>query len=189
MNFTVSTTNESHLGDEETFKAVFDAHYRRLVLFANSFLLDLSAAEDIVQTIFLNLWQKGFDNKSASSIQAYLYAAVKNRCLNEIRDQNVRDTHNLRYVQAMLNVWEDGEDSQVLLEELKKSISKLPEQVRHTIELRYFQGKSVSETAGILNVSENTVKTQIRRGRATLKLALSEVRLKIFFLLVTLLAE
>jgi RNA polymerase sigma-70 factor, ECF subfamily len=184
---TIQETN--HLEDEIAFKSIFDAHYQRLVLFADSFIWNTAAAEDIVQTVFTELWQQGTWKDRTLATQPYLYKAVKNRCLNEIRNQNVRDSHNLRYVQAMLNVWEDGDDSQALLEELKKCICNLPEQVRRTIELRYFHGKSVSETAGILNVSENTVKTQIKRGRATLKLSLSEVRLKIFLLLVTLLAD
>jgi RNA polymerase sigma-70 factor (family 1) len=184
------TVQEINGSEEEiAFKSIFDAHYQRLVLFADSFLLNTAAAEDIVQTVFADLWQQGLWKDRTLAIQPYLYKAVKNRCLNEIRNQNVRDSHNVRYVQAMLNVWEDGEDHQALFEELKKCICNLPEQVRRTIELRYFHGKSVSETADILNVSENTVKTQIKRGRASLKLTLSEVRLKIFLLIVTLLAE
>lgn len=183
------TIQEGSNLEEGAFKALFDAHYQRLVLFADSFLLDTSAAEDIVQTVFTDLWQRALWKDPAFVVRAYLYTSVRNRCLNEIRNQNVRDSHNLRYVQAMLHVWEDGDDSEALLEELKRGIRDLPEQVRRTIELRYFHGKSVSETADILNVSENTVKTQIKRGRASLKLSLSEVRLKIFLLLVTLLAD
>jgi len=177
------------LEEEIAFKSIFDAHYQRLVLFADSFLMNTAAAEDIVQTVFTDLWQSGVWKDRTLATQPYLYKAVRNRCLNEIRNQNVRDSHNLRYVQAMLNVWEDGEDGQALLEELRKCILHLPEQVRRIIELRYFHGKSVSETAHILDVSENTVKTQIRRGRASLKLTLSDVRLKIFLIVVTLLAE
>ncbi|MBT1689125.1 sigma-70 family RNA polymerase sigma factor [Dawidia soli] len=183
------TIQEGSNLEEGAFKSLFDAHYQRLVLFADSFLLDTSAAEDIVQTVFTDLWQRALWKDPAFVVRAYLYTAVRNRCLNEIRNQNVRDSHNLRYVQAMLYVWEDGDDGEALLEELKRGIRDLPEQVRRTIELRYFHGKSVSETADILNVSENTVKTQIKRGRASLKLSLSEVRLKIFLLLVTLLAD
>jgi RNA polymerase sigma-70 factor (ECF subfamily) len=188
MDVTGTTYDENRRG-EEAFKAIFDAHYQRLVLFADSFVLNTSAAEDIVQTIFTDLWQSGRWQNPSLATQAYLYAAVRNRCLNEIRHQNVRDTHNIRYVQAMLNVWDDGEDGEALLDALKKSISRLPEQVRHTIELRYFHGKSIAETAAILHVSENTVKTHIKRGRATLKLSLGDVRVKIFLALVTLLAD
>lgn len=182
------TYTETDSWDAKTFKALFDAHYQRLVLFANSFLLDTAASEDIVQTIFLTLWQRG-ESLSLTSIKSYLYRAVRNRCLNEIRHQNVRDTHNLLYVQAMLNVWNDGEDSTQLLHELTQAVAKLPEQVRRTIELRYFHGKSIAETALTLNVSTNTVKTYLKRGRNTLKLSISDVRVKLFFLFVTLLTD
>jgi RNA polymerase sigma-70 factor (ECF subfamily) len=189
MDFTGTTYDDEQRRGEDAFKAIFDAHYPRLVLFADSFLLSTSAAEDIVQTIFTDLWQSGRWQNPSLAIQAYLYAAVRNRCLNEIRHQNVRDTHNIRYVQAMLNVWDDGEDGAAMLEALRRCISRLPEQVRRTIELRYFQNKSVAETAAVLHVSENTVKTHLKRGRATLKLSLGDVRLKIFLALVTLFAE
>jgi RNA polymerase sigma-70 factor (family 1) len=188
MDFT-GTTYDEQRRREEAFKAIFDAHYQRLVLFADSFLLNTSAAEDIVQTIFTDLWQSGRWQNPSLAIQAYLYAAVRNRCFNEIRHQNVRDTHNIRYVQAMLNVWDDGEDGAALVEALQKCIRQLPEQVRRVIELRYFQSKSVAETAAILHISENTVKTHLKRGRATLKLTLGDVRIKIFLTLVTLLAD
>jgi RNA polymerase sigma-70 factor (ECF subfamily) len=92
--------------------------------------------------------------------------------------------HDLRYVQAMLNVWEGG-DEEMLLEELRKCVSKLPNQIRRIIELRYFEGKSVIETASILKISPNTVKTQIKRGRAQLKVSLSHSSIKIFLALVT----
>lgn len=189
MDFKGIGSEENNLGDEVTFKSIFDGNYQRLVLFADSILLNTSAAEDIVQNIFADFWQSGIWKNRAASMKGYLYKTVKNRCLNEIRNQNVRDTHNLRYVWAMLNVWENGEDDHILLEELKKSIIKLPEQVRRTIELRYFESKSVSETANILNVSPNTVKTQIQRGKNQLFIALSEVRSKVFFALVTLLID
>ena len=189
MDIQGTTEDTNHLEGELAFKSLFDAHYQRLVLFADSFIWNTAAAEDIVQAVFTDLWQRGTLKDLGPAARSYLYTAVKNRCLNEIRNQNVRDSHNLRYVQAMLNVWEDGEDSSALLEELRNCIRSLPEQVRRTIELRYFHGKSVSETAEILNVSENTVKTQIKRGRASLKLSLSEVHPKLFLILVTLLTE
>lgn len=160
--------NSEH--DSDRFKLLFDTHYRKLVIFANSFVLNLAAAEDIIQTVFVEIWQNGAWKSESISIKSYLYTAVKNRCLNEIRNVNVKDAHNLQYVQAMLDVWEDGErEDDDLMTELRKCIELLPAQVRRIIELRYFEGKSVSETASILRVSPNTIKTQIKRGRANLK--------------------
>jgi len=189
MDFKGIGSDDNNLTDEAAFKSIFDGNYQRLVLFADSFLLNTSAAEDIVQNIFADFWQSGIWKNKEVSLKGYLYKTVKNRCLNEIRNQNVRDSHNLRYVRAMLNVWEDGENDHTLLSALTKSLNKLPNQVRRAIELRYFESKSVSETAYILNVSENTVKTQIKRGKNRLLITLSGVRSKIFFMLVTLLMD
>jgi len=169
MQFETTIQNKNHTQDSERFKLLFDTYYRRLIVFADSFLLNTPAAEDIIQTIFVEIWQSGIWKSEAVSIQSYLYKAVKNRCFNEIRNRNVKDSHNLQYVQAMLNVWDKDDSDDQLIEELRKSIALLPSQVRLIIELRYLEGKSVSETANILKVSPNTIKTQIKRGRANLK--------------------
>lgn len=171
--------------DAAGFKLLFERYYNSLLIFANSFLLNDSAAEDIIQTIFVEVWQNGVWKKDQLALQGYLFAAVRNRSLNEIRNRKVKDTHDLRYVQAMLNVFDEGEMEEQLVIELKKRIAELPRQVKHIIELRYFEGKSVSETAEMLNISPNTVKTQVKRGRASLKIALLGIKLKIFFLFVT----
>jgi RNA polymerase sigma-70 factor, ECF subfamily len=171
--------------DLDSFKSVFDTYYKNLVVFAESYLLNRAAAEDVVQTVFEYIWQRDTWRDPAISIRAYLYTAVKNRCINEIRHRNVKDVHDLRYVQAMLNVREDSGDHELLQDELRKCISTLPTQIRRIIELRYFEGKSVIETASILKISPNTVKTQIKRGRAHLKVSLLDVKVKIFLLLVT----
>lgn len=173
MQLESTASDKSILLDSDRFKLLFDAYYRKLVIFADSFLLNTAAAEDIIQSIFADVWQSGVWKNSSISIQSYLYTAVKNRCLNEIRNRNVKDTHHLQYVHAMLNVWENDESDDALLEELKKCVAALPAQVRLTIELRYFEGKSVTETANILQVSPNTIKTQIKRGRANLRELLS----------------
>jgi RNA polymerase sigma-70 factor (ECF subfamily) len=169
MQFERTIRNKNSAQDSDRFKLLFDTYYRKLVIFADSFLLNTPAAEDIIQTIFVDIWQSGVWQNETVSIQSYLYKAVKNRCFNEIRNRNVKDSHNLQFVQAMLNAWEDDESDDQLIEELRKSIASLPGQVRCIIELRYFEGKSVAETANILKVSPNTIKTQIKRGRANLK--------------------
>jgi len=185
MQFESTIGNKNTSRDTARFKLLFDTYYRKLVVFADSFLFNQQAAEDIVQSIFVDIWQSDIWQNESVAIHSYLYKAVKNRCLNEIRNRNVKDSHNLQYVQAMLNVWEGDEDD-ALMDELRKSVASLPSQVRRIIELRYFEGKSVSETATILKVSTNTIKTQVKRGRANLKEHFDDLGLKnIFLLLVT----
>jgi RNA polymerase sigma-70 factor (ECF subfamily) len=156
--------------NELQFKGIFDKHFSGLIRFANRYVLNRPIAEDIVQGVFIELWEKrdtifSIDN----SIQAYLFTAVKNRCLNEIRNQHVKDTNNFRYSLAMLVARDENHEHSRDEVEVTSAINLLPPVVRRTINLRYFEGKSIHEISAILNVSKNTVKTNLKRAKSKLK--------------------
>jgi RNA polymerase sigma-70 factor (family 1) len=156
--------------NELQFKGIFDKYFSGLIRFANRYVLNSAIAEDIVQGVFIELWEKRatiflIDN----SIQAYLYLAVKNRCLNEIRNQHIKDTINLRYSLALLVARNDNHEHTSYEKELTNAINRLPPVVRLTINLRYFEGKSVHEISSMLRVSKNTVKTNLKTAKSKLK--------------------
>ena len=170
------------------FKLLFKQYYPGLVRFAQSFLLDQQTAEDVVQNIFIHLWENAKGIKFDESSQAYLFKAVKNRCLNKLRNKNIRDRHNLLYLEGLI----ERLSSQEILDfptqkELKKALNSLPPQVKVIIEEKYIYNKKLKEIAADLGVSTNTVKTQLQRGKHKLKHALGVKSPKIILLLLSLL--
>ena len=176
-----------HDGNRSDFKKLFKENYELLVNFATSFLMSRSEAEDVVQNIFTHLWENSKGITFDQSLKAYLFKAVRNRCFNKLRNKNVRDRHNLLYLEALITSYSREEETDEVVErELKKAIGNLPPQVKSIVEQKYFHNKKIMEIADHLGVTKNTVKTQLQRGKAKLKKSLGINSSKLVLLLVCL---
>ena len=71
--------------DLESFKIVYHHYYKSLCFFASEYIKEDNLSEDIVQDVFTQLWEKAPGLEDASKLQGYLYAMVRNKCLNQIR--------------------------------------------------------------------------------------------------------
>ncbi len=157
-------------GDESSFRSIFEEYYSPLVSFANSYLLDRAEAEDVVQTVLINLWEKARYLEIESSIDAYLFTCVKNSCLNQLKVLNIRDKNNILFVEGLMSYYSENDRVDPNLEQkLKLAIAELPARVQEIIRLRYGRSKKISEISTILDISENTVKTQLKRGKEKLR--------------------
>ncbi len=166
-----SKNKASFIETELQFRGIFDKYFSGLVRFANRYVLNRQIAEDIVQGVFVELWEKRtniflIDN----SLKVYLFTAVKNRCLNEIRNQHIKDANNMRYALAIVISHHKNENLISHHDEITNAIKRLPHAVQLTINLRYFQEKSIEEISSMLGVSKNTVKTNLKRAKSKLML-------------------
>lgn len=157
-------------GNHQVFENIFHKHYDSLVRFANRFLLDVKASEDVVQAVFIYLWENSASIDLKKSIQSYLYQAVKNSCLNQLRSLKLKDKHELLYLEAVLNANDNSLlDNSEIITEIKKALSKLPPQTYQVFYKKYFQELSVKEIAQELSISPNTVKVQLHKGRISVR--------------------
>lgn len=119
---------------------IFHKHYNALVHFADQFLLDTKASEDIVQGTFIYLWENSEHIHHEKSIKAYLFRAVKNNCLNQLRALKIKDKHELLYLDAIMNSIDDElrHDKEILMD-IKAALSKLRKQVYQVFQRKYFQ--------------------------------------------------
>jgi len=151
-------------GDEDAFKYFFDTYYDSLCNFANSYLRDEVLSEDLVQNIFVCLWEKKEFLPADCSVKSYLYTASKNRSLNCLRDlANQKRITAEVFAKSELT---DKDASQFLeFEELKKIISLaidgLPAQCQTIYRLSRDGGLSSKEIAEKLGISIKTVENQI----------------------------
>ncbi len=76
------------------FENLFRQYYDDLCNYACSIIQNPDESEEVVQDVFLNLWDKRQKNNIHTSIKAYLYTSVRNHCLNRIKHQNVRHDYN-----------------------------------------------------------------------------------------------
>ncbi|MEQ8472959.1 MAG: RNA polymerase sigma-70 factor [Marinoscillum sp.] len=165
--------------NRQVFEKIYVEFYPRLVAFAEGYVYSREDGKGIVQNLFVHLWLHPDQLSTPTSLKSYLFTAVKNRCLNHIRDLNISDRHKLQYIEAQLYSQHATNISQepALEDELLKQIQELPDQMKEILILKYFKNKRRTEIANLLGISENTVKTQLKRGKKKLLKQLKEKKL------------
>ena len=154
-------------GSESAFEMVFRTYYRPLCQYAYSFLHDRDEAEEVVQTAFINIWDKKDQVEIQTSLKAYLYRIVRNSCLNVIKHAKVKQQHVAHEMVHGESTHENVSQS-VISSELEERISVamkvLPEQCRLVFQLSRFEELKYSEIADQLNISVKTVENQIGKA-------------------------
>jgi RNA polymerase sigma-70 factor (ECF subfamily) len=155
-------THQFNAGSVDAYKNIFELYYRPLCSFAKKYVLDLAIAEDIVQDLFVKLWEQRNNILLKTSAKSYLFQSVKNECLNYLKHQNVQES----YKTHIANVSTDDFFHDKLEEEevnllVFRTIQSLPPRCRKIFELSRFEGKSFEEIAQELSISKNTIKNQL----------------------------
>ena len=158
-------------GDEKEFKSLFDLSYVGMVQQATFYTNDFAVVEDVVQEVFVRLWEKRGELKNVQNLEGYLLLSVKNRCLNHLEHQQVVD----KYKQYCLlqEVQDDDEDPEQFIEDVGKLLDKLPAKRKMVLELCVIESKSYAEIADLLGISLNTVNDHVKKAYAFLREELS----------------
>lgn len=172
--------------DKAAYQLLFDTYFERLFLFASNFVFIDDVANDIVQDVFISVWEKADSLNESSSLKSFLFAMVRNRCINYIRDMKVEDRNKRLYLEAHIysDTIEAIEDED-LIEEVKTFIDDLPEQCREIFKMRTMYGYKYKEIAEEMDVSVDTVKVQLKRAKDKLKLEFSGYSTSVIFFLIS----
>lgn len=165
------------LGDEKAFESLFKFYYQRLCHYATSILDDMDEAEEVVQQVFINIWDKREQVYIETSIQSYLYRAVNNYCLNKIKQRKVYGWHHNEFKKETSDSVESTGQA-VISNELRTSIMDavdlLPEQCKLVFQLSRFEGMKHKEIADELQISTKTVENHIGKALKHMKDHLKE---------------
>jgi len=153
-------------GNEIAFRMLFDRYYTPLSVYADKILNDMDAAIDIVQSLFVNIYENRTEIK-VNNVRSFLYQSVQNRCLNELKHRKVITNYSAHVTN--FSTEETNETSELIevseLEaRLANAINQLPDQCRKIFEMSRFDGISNSDIAEQLNISKRTVETQISKA-------------------------
>ena len=180
-------------GNESAFELIFIKYYDPLCKYAYSIMQNKNEVEEIVQSVFVKVWEYHKNIQVKVSLKSYLYQMVHNAVANELKRKKIVQKH--AEILGRLNLSNPISEnypianliSQELEEKIEKEIAALPEQCR-LIFIKYkFEEKSYKEIAEEMNISNNTIKTQLRRAIQKLREAFREYfPLIIFILLETL---
>lgn len=155
---------------EVVFEQVFKEHYKRLYAYAVTILKDEVMGEEMVQQVFLKLWETdGLDNITGS-VTGYLYRAVHNASLNHLKHLKVRQAYQT-YV-ATQPQYETATETIAVKElqtRLDKALNDLPEQCRTIFQMSRFEHLKYQEIADKLQLSVKTVENQIGKALRILR--------------------
>ncbi len=169
--------NKLKKGDQAIFSFIFESYYKYLVAVANNVVNDIEAAEEIVQEVFVNLWENRKSFNITGSIKNYLIKSVKNKCIDKIRHLNVIKKHH-KVILNSLDILDHTPEQILLGEEMKERLEEflkqLPPDVSKTFMMSRFQKMKYQEIAVKLNVSVRTVEDRVSKALKHLRKSLKE---------------
>lgn len=178
---------ELRKGSHKAFNAIYDMYADKLFGFVFSYTRSRELANDLVQDTFLKLWTKRETIGDNGSLQAMLFAISHNKIIDVFRSQ-INKVEFVDYIEFCDNsgFLENTTEKTIFFDEFMKALaickSQLTNRQLEVFELSRETGKSISEIATQLNISEQTVKNQLTSALKTLKTEL--VKFNFIFLII-----
>lgn len=170
-------------GSKTDFKQLHDRYFNQLCLYAFKFAKEPEIMEELVSDCFIKLWENRKKIEIKTSVKHYIFLMLRNGIIDHQRQKKFL-TQSLDDISEPAN--EDFFDEQKDYAVLYSVLEKLPEQRRLILEMAVFDSLSYNQIAEKLQISRNTVKTQISRAYRFIREKFTSERLLIgFFLLIT----
>lgn len=162
-------------GDKESFELLFDKYYTLLCLLSKRYTHDISAAREIIQNLFIYLWEHRVELNITISLKAYLLRAVKYNSIRYIekdrkigiRMNSFPDTdHDTEFI--------DHIEYAELQEKILETIDALPDQCKKVFKMSRFEQLKYADIAQRLAISVKTVESHITKALRILQEKLQE---------------
>ncbi len=165
-------------GNRVVFEKLFKANYAPLCLYSKQFLKDQDECEEVVQNLFLKIWEKRESIEITTSLRSYLFGSARNSCLNWLKHRKIQQEY-----QKAVERDEATDDSYGsyflevgLLDKIEEAISRLPERRKEIFLLNREKGMKYREIADLLGLSVKTVETQMGQALKSLRESLAVYR-------------
>jgi RNA polymerase sigma-70 factor (family 1) len=160
--------------DEQAFAELFGRHSKRIASLAYSKVNAVEITEEIVQDVFTSIWERRH-SLNIHVFSNYLSTAVKYQAISHIRSQIASKKHGELF-KAFIKISEDVTLEKVELtdleEALEEGVHRLPDKTQLVFRLNRFEGKSISEIAAKLHLSEKAIKYHLSKSLKELRLHL-----------------
>ncbi len=154
-------------GDVDALRILHNKYYYQMWLWASKYTRNNAFAEELVSDCFIKLWERRHSILIEKSLKSYLYLMLRNQIVSQARKSK------LKLVIGFDNIPDIPDELTISNQEyyaaLYRAIQKIPEQRRKILELAAFESFTYKEIAAQLDISVNTVKTQMGRAYQFLK--------------------
>jgi len=171
-------------GDERAYTFLIDSYHHKLCVYANSLVKNIYSAEDIVQNVFIKVWEQRERLKSDHAIKSFLYKLVYNEFIDLYRKNQSLFSLEKSYYDALNSIVleDDSESLQRVINVVNKEIQSLPPKCKEVFILSKKEGLTNIEIAEHLDISIKTVEAQITKAFSILRSSLEE-KIKTFLFL------
>ncbi|MFC2152217.1 RNA polymerase sigma-70 factor [Bacteroidota bacterium] len=163
---------------EQTIKQLFDELFHQLALSAYRYVNDYGQAEEIVQDVFVKVWQNFDELKEIKDLKGYLFRAVQNSSLNFLKHLKVRQ----KFIEdsEVLNISMEKSHEETISEEetkirIHQAVNKLPDNWREAFVLSKYNKLKYHEIAEDMNISQKTVEKYISKALQFLRIELKDL--------------
>ena len=163
--------------DKDAFKSLYNRYSKKIYFFSLKYLNDSVEAEELVQTVFINVWECRKSLEASNSVKSYIYKAAVNYIYNYLKKKTIQ----ARFIESQIHGDEIHSNltyEQVFFHDLEKSINSifetLPPQQQKIFRLNRDEGLTHLEIATKLDLSVRTVENQMYRALKTIKTILME---------------
>jgi len=164
-------------GDKEAFTMLYRRYWESLFATAARALRSKTDAADLVQDIFLSIWNRRNDLQITGSLAAYLQTSVKYKVIKYIEKNITRRDYLVLLTDVLVNFQPPDVESQLQVKELQHAIhsavEQMPNKMREVYQLSRKHHLSHKEIAERLDISDETVKKHIQHALAIIKTAIS----------------
>lgn len=155
----------------EAFTRLYKQARERLYILANTIIKDSAAAQDLVQELFMDFWERRMYLHVQTSLKAYLIRAVRNKAYNYLDKQGTRERLSREYLRTERYEASPLEKLELaaLGSDLERAISRLPPMAAKVFQLHYMEQLSHAVIAEQLQISKHTVSGHIDRALKQLR--------------------
>ena len=166
MSIDLLTFKKIKDGNIRAFETLFRTYYQSLCRYAYRWVESRETAEEIVQDLFYVLWKERENLQIFTSVNGYLYRSVKNKSLQYLEQEKVRNNYREMYAdQAVLETSTPQEELEYkeLEQQIQEALHRLPERRQMIFQMHRMEGKKYNEIALELQISVKTVEAEISK--------------------------
>jgi RNA polymerase sigma-70 factor (ECF subfamily) len=178
LNTDTFSANLFLIKNRADFEMLFKAHYSSLCSYADGFLKNLEASEDVVQDVMFRIWTGRETLVIETSVRSYLFRAVRNGCMNVLKHHHIRGKYrSFRERETMVNQRSPEEEMIImeLEEKIWKAIDQLPLERRKVFIMNRYDRLTYNQIAIELGISVKTVENQMSKALSFLREELSDL--------------